>query len=88
LKALAQRSLLVKEAAPASAALSQAAKIAMNALDAIQKGAPLSSDKKKLQLDSLGALEQQAHGSQLTLPELPAFQKLVEAASTGGVCAR
>jgi len=88
LQALAQRSLLVKEAAPASAALSQAAKIAMNALDAIQKGAPLSSDKKKLQLDSLGALEQQAHGSQLTLPELPAFQKLVEAASTGGVCAR
>jgi hexosaminidase len=88
LQAIAQRSLLVKEAAPASAALSQAAKIAMNALDAIQKGAPLSSDKKKLQLDSLGALEQQAHGSQLTLPELSAFQKLVEAASTGGVCAR
>ena len=88
LRALAQRSLLVKEAAPASAALSQAAKIAMNALDSIQKGAPLSSDQKKLQLDSLSALEQQAHKSQLTLPELPAFQKLVEAASTGGVCAR
>lgn len=88
LQALAQRSLLVKEAAPASAALSQAAKTAMNALDAIQKGAPLSADQKKLQLDSLGALEQQAHKSQLTLPELPAFQKLVEAASAGSVCAR
>ena len=88
LQALAQRSLLVKEAAPASAALSQAAKIAMNALDSIQKGAPLSADQKKLQLDSLAALELQAHTAQLTLPELPAFQKLVEAASTGGVCAR
>jgi hypothetical protein len=88
LQALAQRSALVKEAGLASAALSQAAKIAMNALDAIQKGTPLSADQKKLQLDALGALEQQAHKSQLTLPELPAFQKLVEAASTGGVCAR
>jgi hexosaminidase len=88
LQALAQRSLLVKEAAPASAALSQAAKIAMNALDAIQKGAPLSADQKKQQLDTLGALEQQAHKSQLTLPELPAFQKLVEAASAGSVCAK
>jgi hexosaminidase len=86
LRALAQRSLLVREAAPASAALSQAAKIGMDALDAIQKGAPLSADQKKIQLDSLNALEQQAHKSQLTLPELPAFQKLVEAA--GGVCAK
>ena len=88
LQALAQRSLLVKEAAPASAALSQAAKIAMNALDAIQKGAALSADQKKLQLDVLSALEQQAHKSQLTLPELPPFQRLVEAAATGGVCAK
>ncbi|HEV2103092.1 MAG TPA: family 20 glycosylhydrolase [Candidatus Acidoferrum sp.] len=88
LQALAQRSLLVKETAPASAALSQTAKIAMNALDAIQKGAPLSADQTKRQLDSLGALEQQTHKTQLTLPELPAFQKLVEAASVGSVCAR
>jgi len=88
LQALAQRSLLVKEAAPASAALSQAARIAMNALDAIQKGAPLSADQKKLQLDVLSALEQQAHKSQLTLPELPAFQKMVEAAFVGSVCAK
>ena len=88
LQALAQRSLLVREAAPASAALSQAAKIAMSALDTIQKGVPLSADQKKLQLDSLGALEQQAHKSQLTLPELPAFQKMVETASAGSVCAK
>ena len=88
LQALAQRSLLVNEAAPASSGLSQAAKIAMGALDAIQKGAPLSADQKKLQLDALSALEQQAHKSQLTVPELPAFQKLVEAASSGSVCAK
>ena len=88
LQALAQRSLLVNEAAPASSALSQAAKIALGALDAIQKGAPLSADQKKLQLDALSALEQQAHKSQLTVPELPAFQKLVEAASSGSVCAK
>ncbi len=88
LEPLVQRSHLVKEAAPASSALSQAAKIAMDALDAIQKGAPLSADQKKIQLDSLNALEQQAHKSQLTLPELPAFQKLVEAASAGGICTK
>jgi len=88
LQALAQRSLLVKEAAPASSALSQAAKIAMNVLDAIQKGTSLSPDQKKLQLDALSALERQAHKSQLTLPEMSAFQKLVEAASAGSVCAK
>jgi hexosaminidase len=88
LQSLAQRSLLVREAAPASAALSQAAKTAMNALDTIQKGPSLSADQKKVQLDALSALEQQAHKSQLTLPEMPAFQKLVEAASAGSVCAK
>ena len=86
LQPLAQRSHLVKEAAPAFAALSQAARIAMDALDGIQKGALISVDQKKIQLASLNALEQQAHRSQLTLPELPAFQKLVEAASNSSVC--
>ena len=88
LQALAQRSHLVREAAPASAAFSQAAKITMDALDSIQKGAPVSADQKKNHIDFLNALEQQAHKSQLTIPELPAFQKLVEVASAGGVCAR
>src|ERR1700722_17165478 len=74
LQPLAQRSHLVKEAAPAFAALSQAARIALDALDSIQKGAPLSADQKKVQLDTLNALEQQTHKSQLTIPELPAFQ--------------
>jgi hexosaminidase len=88
LRALSQRSRLVQEAAPASAALSQSAKIAIDALDATQKGAQLSAEQRKIQLEGLNALEQQAHKSQLTLPELPGFQKLVEAASTGGTCAR
>jgi len=87
LQNLAQRSQLVKEAAPASAALSQSAKIVLDALDAADKGAPFSEDQKKGATASLNALEQQAHKSQLTMPELPAFQKLIEAAATGGACA-
>jgi len=86
LQPLVQRSHLVKEAAPASTALSQAAKIALDALDAIGKGAPLSDDQKKKFTDSLIALELQAHKCQLTLPELGAFQKLVEAASNSSIC--
>ena len=88
LQSLAQRSQLVREAALASAAFSQAAKIAMDAVDSIQMGAPVSADQKKIYLDSLNVLEQQANKGQLTIPELPAFQKLVESASAGGVCAR
>jgi hexosaminidase len=86
LQSLAQRSHLVKEAEPAYSALSQSAKIALDAFDTIGKGAPLSDEQKKKQLDVLNALEQQAHKSQLTLPELPAFQKLVEAAAKTGAC--
>jgi len=88
LQSLAQRSQLVREAALASAGFSQAAKIAMDAVDSIQMGAPVSADQKKIYLDSLNVLEQQANKGQLTIPELPAFQKLVESASAGGVCAR
>jgi hexosaminidase len=88
LQPLAQRSHLVKEAAPAFAAISQAARIAVNALETIQNGGTISADQKKMQLDALNALEQQAHKSQLTIPELPAFQKLVEAAFAAGGCAK
>jgi hexosaminidase len=88
LQPLAQRSHLVKEAAPASDAFSQSAKIALGALGAIQKDSPLSAEQKKVQLDSLNALELQAHKAQLTIPELAAFQTLVEAASAGGACAK
>jgi len=88
LESLAQRSQLVKEAAPAFAALSQTSKIALDALDAIGKTAPLATDQKKAQTDALNGLEKQAHQSQLTLPMLPALQKLLDASATGGVCTK
>jgi hexosaminidase len=88
LQALQQRSQLAKEAAPASGALSQSAKFALDALDAIAKSAPLYTDQKKTQSDNLNALEKQAHSSQLTLPMLPAFQKLLDASSSGGACSK
>jgi hexosaminidase len=88
LEPLAQRSFLVKEAAPASAALSQVAAIGLAALDRITQGAPTTDDAKKQQADSLKALEIQAHKSQLTIPLLGAVQKLVDASSSGGVCSR
>ena len=84
---LAQRSSLVKDAAPASAAFSQAAELALTALDRISQGLPLAEDLKKQQIDELNAAEMQAHKSQLTIPTLGAFQKLVEVGSTGGACA-
>jgi hexosaminidase len=86
LEPLAQRSFLVKEAAPASAALSQAAAIGLAALDRIAQGAPAGDDVKKQQGDTLKALEIQAHKSQLTIPALGGIQKLVDASSSGGAC--
>jgi len=87
LRPLAERSFLVKEAGPASSALSQAAEVALAALDRITLGVPpLSPELKKQQLDGLSALELQAHKDQLTIPALPAFQKLLDAATVGGAC--
>jgi hexosaminidase len=87
LQSLAQRSFLVKEAAPASIALSQSAELALDALDRVTKGLPLTEDSKKQEIDALNALELQAHKSQLTLPARAAFQKLIEAATSGSACA-
>jgi len=87
LQPLAQRSSLVKEAAPASAAFSQAAELVLTALERISQGLPLPEDLKKQQIDALNAAELQAHKSQLTIPTIAAFQKLIEAASVGGACA-
>lgn len=87
LQPLADRSSLVKEAGPASAALSQAAELALGALDRLTQGLPMPDDQKKVQLDALNAFELQAHKSQLTLPMRMAFQKLIEAASSSGACA-
>ena len=83
LQALAQRSQLVKEASPAFSALSR---IALDALDTASRGVPLSADQKKSKTDNLNAMEKQVHAAQLTLPMLPALQKLLDAASTGGPC--
>jgi len=84
---LAQHSPLVEDATPASAAFSQAAELALTALERITQGLPLPEALKKQQIDALNAFEVQAHRSQLTLPSLAAFQKLIEAASTAGACA-
>ena len=52
---LAQNSVLVQNAAPASAAFSQAAELALTALDRIAQGLPLPDALKKLQSDALAA---------------------------------
>ena len=80
LRPLTLRSHLAKDAAPPAAAFSQAAKVALDALDTIRKDALLTDEEKKKQLAALQTLEKQANQSQVTIPELPAFQKLVEAA--------
>jgi hexosaminidase len=85
-ESVAQRSSIVQDAAPASGALSQAAELALTALDRISQALPLPDDLKKQQIDALNAFEQQAHKSQLTLPARDAFQKLIEAAGAGGSC--
>jgi hexosaminidase len=85
-QAVAQRSYIVKDAAPASTALSQAAELALSGLDRISQSLPLTDDLKKQQIDALNAFENQAHKSQLTLPARAAFQKLIEAAATSGAC--
>jgi hexosaminidase len=87
LQPLAQRSSLVQNVSPASEALSQAAELALGALDRIAQGLPSPPDLAKQQVAALNAYEQQAHKSQLTLPARAAFQKLIEAAGSGGACA-
>lgn len=83
---LAQNSVLAQNAAPASAAFSQAAELALTAMDRISQGLPLPDALKKLHSDALAAFETQAHKSQLTIPTLTAFQKLIDASATGGAC--
>ncbi len=87
LRPLEERSFLVKQASPASSALSQAAEVALDALDRISRGVPLTPELKKQQADSLNVLEIQAHKSQVTIPALAAFQRLLDAAALGGACA-
>jgi len=86
IQALAQQSYLVKDAVPAATALSQSSALSLAAMERIRLALPLTDDFKKQQIDALNGLETQAHKSQLTLPALGAFQKLIEAASNGGPC--
>lgn len=86
LQALVQRSALVKDAAPASTAFSQGAELARTALERITQGLTLPDSLKTQQTDALNAFELQAHRAQLTIPTRTAFQKLIEAAGTGGAC--
>jgi hexosaminidase len=86
LQPLAQRSALVQDAAPASPAFSQSAELALTALERINQGLPLPEGLQKQHIDALNGFEVQAHKSQLTIPTLAAFQKLIEAASAGGAC--
>jgi len=83
---LAQRSVLAQNALPASSAFSQAAELALTALDRIGQGLPLPDALKRQQTDAVAAFETQAHQSQLTIPTLSAFQKLIEASGTAGAC--
>jgi hypothetical protein len=83
---LAATSILVQNAAPASAAFCQAAELALSALDRINDGLVLPDALKKQQSDALAAFETQAHKSQLTIPTLAAFQKLIDASGAGGAC--
>jgi hexosaminidase len=83
---LAQNSVLVQNVLPASSAFSQAAELARTALDRIGQGLPLPDALKKQQSDALAAFETQAHKSQLTIPALAAFQKLIDASGIGGAC--
>lgn len=87
LQPLEQNSSLVRDVAPASTAFSQAAELALAALERVSRGLPLPDELKKQQIDALSAFELEAHKSQLTLPARAAFQKLIEAASSGGTCA-
>jgi hexosaminidase len=83
---LAQSSVLVQDAAPASAAFSQAAELALTALERVNQGLPLPDALKKQQSEALAAFETQAHKCSLTIPTLAAFQKLIDASGTGGAC--
>ncbi len=86
LLALSQRSSLVKEASPASQAVSQAANVGLEAVDRITRGQPGSEEQKKQQSAALAGAELLAHKSQLTIPFAPAIEKLIEASTAGGLC--
>lgn len=85
LQSLAQKSSLVSEVAPHSQALSAVAVIGLSALDAIEKGSPLSDDAKA---QAAATITTASKGkAQLLLIPTSMIQKLVDAAALGGACA-
>jgi hexosaminidase len=84
LQPLAQRSFLVREVVGRSQDLSTLGTIGLAALDAIAKRQPAPDTWKTQQLATVEQLKTQK--AQLLLIPVPAVQKLVEAAATGGTC--
>jgi len=84
LQALAQRSFFVKEVAATSQDLSSMGAVGLAALDFIAKGQRAPDDWKAQQLAVIQQVEKSK--GQLLLMPAPAVQKLIEAASAGGVC--
>ena len=83
LQALQARSFLVKDAAPASAALAQSAELGLGALERITQGVALADEVKQQQIAALNGYEVQADQVLLTIPVVDAIQKLVAAAGSG-----
>ena len=86
LQPLTQRSFLVKEATDASTALSSLGATGVAALDYIAKGSPAPDSWKTQQVAAIAEI-QKPKGQLLVIPSA-AVQKLVEAAATGGACAK
>jgi hexosaminidase len=84
LQPLARRSFLVKEVAARSADLSALGATGLAALDALGKGEAASDSWKAQQLAVLAQAKKPS--AQLLLIAAPAVEKLVEAASSAGVC--
>jgi hexosaminidase len=86
LQPLEQRSFLVKEVAQTSQDLSALAGVGLAALDAISKGTTASTDWKASSTASIAQFQNPK--AQLLLMPVAGAQKLVDAASAGGSCAK
>jgi hexosaminidase len=84
LQMLAQRSFLVKEVVASSQDLSALGSVGLSALDLLARGALATGDWKTQQLAILQQAEKPK--AQLLLVTVPAVQRLVEAAASGGGC--
>jgi hexosaminidase len=84
LKALEQRSYLVREVAATSQDLAALGAAGLASLDAIAQGQPASDAWKSQQLAVIEQVKKPK--AQLLLMPAPAVQKLVEAAVAGGAC--